>query len=374
MEKYKITDGVTTVLFMHGGTDDAKKTYKYFQNVKHLTNYGYSTKVMNVRTRCKTIPDRLKLIQENLDYGNLGISHSIEYQPTPYKEMVEYAKLAAKNNVPLFLHLRYSSKEKELDGVQEAINLAKVSGAMVHIDHIHSTGATYHMQTALKMIKEANQQGYNVNCCVYPYSYWATYISSTRFNHGWQQRYNLNYDDLTILGTGEVLNKNSFYKYRKQYGVIVAVPEGTMSLEELFFPVLKYSWSCIASDGGIEKEKNANNHPRGAACFAKAIYECQRKHMPMKNILAKITYVPASFVPCKQMEQRGKLQTGAIADITIFDPKTIQAKSSVANPNQFSDGIKWVIVNGKIALENKKIVGYYGKLIKRNVQKQNIKK
>ncbi len=369
MEKYKITDGVTTVLFMHGGTDDAKNTYKYFQGVPHLTNYGYSTQVMKVRRRRNTISGRLVLIQENLDYGNLGISHSIEYQPTPYEEMVEYAKLAAKNDVPLFLHLRYSSKEKELEGVQEAIDLAKVSGAMVHIDHIHSTGATYNILEALKMIEQANQQGYRVNCCVYPYSYWATYISSTRFDDGWQKRYNLTYEDLTILGTGEVLNKESFYKYRKQYGIIVAVPEGTMPLEELFFPVLKYHWSCIASDGGIEKEKNANNHPRGAGCFAKAIYEYKKREMPMKDVLAKITHVPASFVPCEEMRQRGKLQEGAIADITIFDPNTIQAKASVKNPNQFSEGIKWVMVNGKIALKDKEVIGYYGKLIKRNPQK-----
>ena len=50
---------------------------------------------------------------------------------------------------PLFLHLRYSSREKELDGVDEAIRLARDSGARVHIDHLHSTGGTFHMEHAL---------------------------------------------------------------------------------------------------------------------------------------------------------------------------------------------------------------------------------
>ena len=51
------------------------------------------------------------MIEKNLDEGALGVSHSLEYQPAPYAELLEYAKLATKYDRPLFLHLRYSSSE-----------------------------------------------------------------------------------------------------------------------------------------------------------------------------------------------------------------------------------------------------------------------
>jgi dihydroorotase-like cyclic amidohydrolase len=83
--------------------------------------------------------------------------------------MLEYAKLAKKYDRPMFLHLRYSSKEKELEGVDEAIRLAKDTGARVHIDHLHSTGGTFHMEQAVEKIRAANAQGLTITTCVYPF-------------------------------------------------------------------------------------------------------------------------------------------------------------------------------------------------------------
>lgn len=166
-EKYKVSDGVTTALQMHGGSADCGAYYRQFGNVPHLVNFGVSTFVMAIRARS----GGKRLIEKNLDDGALGVSHSLEYQPAPYAEMLEYAKLAKKYERPLFLHLRYSSSEKELDGVDEAIRLARDSGARVHIDHLHSTGGTFHMEQALEKIRNGNSQGLTITTCVYPYSY-----------------------------------------------------------------------------------------------------------------------------------------------------------------------------------------------------------
>ena len=123
-EKYKVSDGVTTALQMHGGSADCGSYYRRFARLPHSINYGVSTFVMGIRARS----GGTRQIEKNLDEGALGVSHSLEYQPAPYAEMLEYAKLAKKYDRPLFLHLRYSSTEKELDGVDEAIRLAKDSG------------------------------------------------------------------------------------------------------------------------------------------------------------------------------------------------------------------------------------------------------
>ena len=357
-EKYKVSDGVTTALQMHGGSPDCGAYYHQFSNRPHSINFGVSTFVMALRARSGA----RRLIEKNLEEGALGVSHSLEYQPAPYAEMLEYAKLAKKYERPMFLHLRYSSSEKELEGVDEAIRLARDSGARLHIDHLHSTGGTFHMEQALEKIRTANAQGMTITTCVYPYSFWATYLSNNRFGPGWQQRYGLNYEDLRIVGSSERLNERSFAHYRKT-SALAAVPEGTMPLEKTVNLALKEDFCMIGSDGGIQFEPRANSHPRGAGCFATAIRHALDIGMPLEKILTKMTLLPRSVVT-PALKDRGVLEDGAIADLTVFNPATIRGNATTENPNQFSSGIDLVIVNGKIAYKDGKQVDKNGVAIK----------
>lgn len=358
-EKYKLSDGVTTALQMHGGSADCGAYYRRFGRLAHSINYGVSTFLMGVRAR----GGGKRQVEKNLDEGALGVSHSLEYQPAPYAEMLEYAKLAKKHERPLFLHLRYSSREKELAGVDEAIRLARESGARVHIDHLHSTGGTFHMDQALEKIRTANAQGLTITACVYPYSFWATYLSNNRFGAGWQQRYGLSYGDLRIVGTTERLTARSFAHYRNSSSPLAAVPEGTMPLDKTVDLALKEDFCMIGSDGGIQFEPRANSHPRGAGCFATAIRHALDIGMPLEKILEKMTTLPRSLI-LPALKDRGVLEEGAIADLTVFDPTTIRGNATVENPNQFSSGIDLVIVNGKIAFKDGKLVAKKGAAIR----------
>lgn len=357
-EKYKVSDGVTTALQMHGGSADCGAYYRRFARLPHSINYGVSTFVMGIRARS----GGTRHVEKSLDEGALGVSHSLEYQPAPYKEMLEYAKLAKKYDRPMFLHLRYSSKEKELDGVDEAIRLAKDTGVRVHIDHLHSTGGTFHMEQALENIRAANAQGLTITTCVYPYSYWATYLSNNRFGAGWQERYGLSYSDLRIVGSSERLTARTFAHYRKT-SALAAVPEGTMPLDKTVNLALKQSFCMIGSDGGIQFEPRANSHPRGAGCFATAIRHALDIGMPLEKILEKMTSLPRS-VMLPALRERGIMEEGAIADLTVFDPATIRGNATVDNPNQFSSGIDLVIVNGKIAFRDGELAGKNGSAVK----------
>lgn len=357
-EKYKVSDGVTTALQMHGGSADCGAYYRHFARLPHSINYGVSTFVMALRARSGAARE----IEKNLEEGALGVSHSLEYQPAPYAEMLTYARLAKKYDRPMFLHLRYSSSDKELEGVDEAIRLAKDTGVRMHIDHLHSTGGTFHMEQALEKIRAANAQGLTITTCVYPYSYWATYLSNNRFGTGWQQRYGLNYDDLTIVGSSERLTERSFAHYRKS-SKLAAVPEGTMPLEKTVDLALKEDFCMIGSDGGIQFEPRANSHPRGAGCFATAIRHALDIGLPLEKILQKMTALPRS-VMLPALRERGLLEEGAIADLTVFDPATIRGNATVENPNQFSSGIDLVIVNGKIAFRDGELVAKNGSAIK----------
>ena len=361
-EKYKVTDGVTTALQMHGGSADCGSYYQRFGRLPHLINFGVSTFVMVIRGQGSSVAARKRLVEKNLDQGALGVSHSLEYQPTPYDEVLEYAKLARKYDRPFFLHLRYSSSDKELSGVDEAIQLARDSGARVHIDHLHSTGGTFHMEGALDRIRTANTEGLTVTACVYPYSYWATYLYNRRFDAGWQQRYGISYNDLRVVGSSERLNAHSFARYRKS-SKLVAVPEGVMPLDKTVDLALRESFCMIGSDGGIQFEARANSHPRGAACFATGIRHALDINLPLETIIEKMTSLPCSVVH-PVMKGRGVLEEGAIADLTVFDPATIRGNATVEDPNQFSSGIALVIVNGKVAFRAGKVVAKNGVGIK----------
>lgn len=348
-EKYKVTDGVTTALQMHGGSSDTDGYYKAFGAKPHHINYGVSTAVMQVRYQTPDRAQRKRLVEKCLEQGALGVSHSIEYQPTSYDEILVYAKLAKKYERPFFLHLRYSSAEKELDGVDEAIRLAKDSGAHVHIDHLHSTGGTFHMKEALDRLEAAIGQGHQMTCCVYPYSYWATYLHSKRFDEGWQKRYGLTYKDLQLVGTGEQLTAQSFQRYRA-LKKLAAVPAGTLPLGTTVDLALQKDFCMIGSDGGIEYETHANSHPRGAGCFATSLRHALDLGMPLEKVLEKIIALPRSLV-LPAMKDRGVLVDGAWADLTVFDPATVNGNATVSNPNQFSSGIEMVVVGGKVAYQ-----------------------
>jgi dihydroorotase-like cyclic amidohydrolase len=362
-EKYKLTDGVTTALLMHGGAGEIRKYYTEFGKRPHRTNYGVSTKVMQIRYRYRSLGERCLQVERCLEEGALGVSHSLEYQPeTSWEELVEYAKLAKKYDRPLFLHLRHSSRDKELQGVEEAIDLARVTGVRTHIDHLHSTGGTYHMAEALRLIRDAIKTGLEITTCVYPYTYWATYLHSERFAPGWQERYHLTYRDLEIVGKGERLTEESFKIYRKQPGILVAVPPQTMPFETTIDLALAEDFCLISSDGGIQSEPRANNHPRGAGCFATAIRHGLSIGMPLEKILEKFTLLPRRMLR-PALDSRGILAEGAVADLTIFDSDQIDGAATNKNPNQFSKGIDAVIVNGALAYHGGELLAEKGQPI-----------
>ena len=348
-ERFKLTDGVTTALQMHGGASDAGEFHAHFGELPHFVNFGVSTKVMNLRHAHPTHAGRLRAIERSLDGGALGVSHSLEYQrQTTYAEVVDYARVARRYDRPMVLHLRHSSQARELDGVREALQLARDSGARVHIAHLHSTGGTFDMPGALELIRRARAEGAEVTTCVYPYSYWATYLHSQRFDPGWQERFGLDYGDLTVVGTGERLTAATFAEYRRRPGILVSVPEGTMPLERTVDLALREPFTMIGSDGGIEREPRANSHPRGAGCFATALRRAQDTGLGLEQALATVTSRPAELVG---LDGRGALRDGWVADVTVFDPAAIRGRATVANPNQYSDGISLVLVAGQVAYE-----------------------
>ena len=210
------------------------------------------------------------------------------------------------------------------------------------------------MQQSLDLIRDARQNGLDLSTDMYPYNSWATYLASSRFDGDWQKRFKITYGDLQIGGSPERLNEQTFAKYRKlnKLAVAYAIPEEDI-ITGLVSPL-----TMIGSDTMIQE--NNNNHPRGAGCFARLFgrYVREQKTIPMMEALRKVTLIPAQRLEkiSPSMLKKGRIKTGADADITIFNPDTIADRSTVEKPAQYSAGIEYVLVNGVIVKDRNGII------------------
>jgi len=120
-------------------------------------------------------------------------------------------------------------------------------------------------------------------------------------------------------------------------------------------------------------DEKALGHPRGAGAYAKVFrYVREQKVMPLMTAVAKSSYLLAKFMEdcgVPQMAFKGRIQVGADADITIFNPHTITDNATREHGALPSSGIPFVIINGVPVVKNSKIVEgvYPGKPIRRPV-------
>ena len=190
----------------------------------------------------------------------------------------------------------------------------------------------------------------DVTACLYPYDFWATFIQSARFSDGWQQRFHIDYGDLVIPGTGEHLTAERFDELRSaDTNTLVAafaIPDQDV-VTGMQSPTTMIGSDAILTQGD-------NNHPRGAGSFSRVLghYVREMHALSLVDALAKMTILPAKRLEAKApaLQKKGRLQRGADADITIFDPATVADRATVQNPSQPSEGIDYVLVAGTMVL------------------------
>lgn len=362
---FKIADGVTTNLGMHGLDVDAAAWFRQWERVGSPAHFGGAFSTLKARARLGISPYRAAtadeiarlaaLAEQGLRDGWIGIDMSLEYAPgTSYDEVRALARVAARYGVPVFFHGRYSDMEPpgtNLDTLDEIIRVARETGAAVHVEHIVSTGGTFSMRQSLAVLEEARRQGVDVTACAYPYNYWATYLGSARFDPGWQQRFRIGYGQLQLAGTTRRLDAVTFKVYRRQnkLAVAYAIPEEDVRLA-LASPLV-----MVGSDSILEP--GDNDHPRAAGTFARTLgkYVREERVLSLMDALAKMTVLPARRLEAHApaLRTKGRLRVGMDADVTVFDPATVADRATVERPAQFSAGIKWVIVSGKVVKDPK---------------------
>ena len=386
-QEYQLHDGITTALELEWGIEHLEQWYQSRKS-KALINYGASVcwpferfkalekyKTGVTRLYQKTVAGESRIdtlfniigpsytdnlsanemnrtlanIRSSLAEGGIGIGVPIGYLPkTPPGEMFRVYQLAAELNALVFSHVR----EPDIISIQEVMANAALTGAPLHIVHINSM-ALGQIQLALDMVQEANKKGFDITTELYSYTAGSTLIQSAMFNDGWQEKMDISYNDLQWVQTGERLTKETFDAYRKSGGTVI-------------LHVMKPEWIktgiaapgvMIASDG-MPYAKLA--HPRTAGTFSRVLgkYVREDKVIDLNTAIEKMTLLPAKRLEgiAPMMRFKGRIQVGADADITIFNPNTIIDKATFEKGLEFSAGIEYVLVNGTFVLKNGKTV------------------
>jgi N-acyl-D-amino-acid deacylase len=113
---------------------------------------------------------------------------------------------------------------------------------------------------------------------------------------------------------------------------------------------------AVASDSGIRDFGSGQPHPRGYGtnCRVLGRYVRELKVVTLEDAIRKMTSLPATAF---RLARRGFIRPGYVADLTIFDPQTVTDKATFEQPHQYSQGIRFVIVNGYPVLRDGEMTG-----------------
>jgi len=283
------------------------------------------------------------LMEAGLAEGGLGYGFGITYTPGASRdEIFRLFDSAAGQGVPAYVHLRAAEDGDLLDPFQEVIANAAATGASVHVVHLNSS-ADEQAREALELVRGAVAHGLDVTTEAYPYTTGSTYIESALFDP-WEGLDDAAYQVLQWPGTAERLNARSFREYRERGGWVLIHGRNEETSEWITAQP-----DVIAASDGIPF-LHLPVHPRGAGTFSRILghYVRERGALSLMDALTKMTLLPARRLEgvAPAMTRKGRLQVGADADITVFDPETVLDRATFEAPATAAQGIAFVLVEG----------------------------
>ncbi|HXK58901.1 MAG TPA: D-aminoacylase [Acidobacteriota bacterium] len=415
LEHYKVTVGWRT---LGEYFDHLEKRVHPAINVALFVGVGGVREYVMGKDSRRPTRDELKRMKEllarSMEEGALGVSSSLQYPPDRYfttDELIELASVAARYGGLYMTHQR-SEGNQIFESLEEVFTIAEKAGVPAEIWHLKVAYKSNwgRMPEVLSRIEQARARGLDITANQYPYDrasnslhsclpLWvreggvAKMIPRLR-DPDVRERIKREMEDPTVTawenqwygsggGDGVMVSSVLSPELRKYEGktlteigremgkdprdalmdLVLADRGGTSCVisvmqEEDVRTCLKHPFVSIDTDSAARAEDGplsvSKSHPRAWGTFARILgkYVREEKLMRLEEAIRKMTSQPATRVG---LRDRGIIRPGMAADITIFDPDTIRDVATFEDPNHYSVGVHYVLVNGKTVVEQGRI-------------------
>ena len=353
-----------------------------------------------------------QLVREGMRDGAVGLSTSLQYAPAPYAstdELIALASEAGKMGGIYSTHMR-SEGDAIVPAIDEVIRIAREAQIPAEIWHLKAAGKANwrRMPEIVSKIEAARQSGLDISADTYAYTAWfntfSAFIPPWAHDGGdaklierlkdpamrarirkemqtpsntWDNEWNeiagpeaillcvvqnpklLPLQGKTIAQIANICNKDpidTIFDLLIDDDAFTSVAVFGMSEPDVLL-ALQQPWVSVcndsqgtAPDGLLGRE---HPHPRAYGTFPHILrkYVREDQKLRLEEAIRKFSALPAQRL---RLTDRGVLKQGLWADIVIFDPATITDRATFENPNQLSDGMHYVLVNGVPVVENGK--------------------
>ena len=217
-----------------------------------------------------------------------------------------------------------------------------------------------------ELMVRMREKGYNVWGEIYPYAAGSTALNAVFLEpEVWVQALGHKYEDtVQDVATGEFYTQKSREEMLKKEPtrlvVVYKIPESAI------VDWIKMPGVAIGSDGmpmvpddnltwDTPFEDLPNTHPRFSGAFARVLRLARENNIPLMQAVSMTSYNyarPLGEMGVKSMQERGRIQEGMVADITLFDPETVTDNATYSEGTRPSTGILHVLVNGEIVMKD----------------------
>jgi N-acyl-D-amino-acid deacylase len=356
-----------------------------------------------------------ELVRQAMRDGAVGVSTSLEYAPAPYaktEELIVLASEASKFGGIYATHMR-NEGTGILAAIDEALRIGREAHIPVEIWHFKVGGKPSwgHMPEAIAKVNAARAEGLDISADTYAYTAWFNDFSafipawahdggnsklierlkdpatrerirkdmltpSDQWDNEWQE---IPGPEAVLIGVvnnpqllplqGKTLAEiakswnedpmDALFDLLIEDHALTSVAVFGMSEPDVSL-ALQQPWVSVDNDssgtspeGVLGKE---HPHPRAYGTFPRILrkYVREEHKLTLEDAIRKFSALPAQRM---RFTDRGVLKAGMYADIVIFDPATIRDLATFEKPNQLSEGMVYVLVNGVPVIDQTKMTG-----------------
>ena len=389
---------------------DTAHYLKMVEKAEPALNEAYLLPHGNVRMEAMGLEDRpatdadiekmCEITRREMEAGCLGLSSGLIYMPCAYsktEEIIAMCKVVREYDGVFVVHQR-SEADDILSSMDEIIRIGRESGVKIHFSHFKVCGKPNWglLDGMFQKLDEAKAAGITVSFDQYPYVAGSTMLGvilppwahdggtdklverlgreedRARMKHdiaegipGWDNFIQFaGTEGLFITSVASRENQDVVGLSLDQLGAKrgISALDATFDLlrdeknavgmvdfygtEEHVVRIMKRPEMNLCTDGLL----SGKPHPRVYGAFPRVLgkYVREEKQLSLEEAVYKMTYKAAQAMG---IEKRGKIAEGYYADLVLFDPDQVKDKGTFTEPEQYAAGIRYVLVNGKVALE-----------------------